>query len=80
MPSESPKATSLRTRVALDRVAEDDHQIGFGLQLVAQRFDARQFPALLHANAGRGLLVLAHRTGGDGVNVRAVMADIGAAW
>ena len=50
----------------------------FGLQLVAQRFDAGEFPALVDAHAGNGLLIFAHRAGRHRVNVRAVMPDIGA--
>ena len=77
MPSESPKATSLRTRVALDGIAEHDDQVALGLQLVAQGFDAGDSPPFCDANAGDGLIVFANRTRRHRINVRVVMAEIG---
>ena len=62
--------------VALDRIAEHDHEVAFGFQLVAQRLDAGQFPARGDTNAGHGLLVFANRTRGDRIDVRVVMAHV----
>ena len=41
-------------------------------------FDASDFPALLDADAGDGLIVFANRTRRHRINVRVVMAEVGA--
>ena len=75
MPSESPNATSLRTGFALDRRAEQDHQFGFGLELVSKRFKRFEFASRRGASAGR-ILVFAHRTGRYGVDMRLVLPPV----
>ena len=77
MPSESPNATSLANRVAFDRIVEQDHQFRLGLQLVAQRFERVEFRPSARTLCV-AVLIFAHRARRDGVNVRLVMAEVGA--